>query len=179
MPRTRRRGFTLVETIAAIVVIGTTGAVSSGLIYSAVNSYRSATTTAQLHSDCSAALDRLSKALWSIPRDTSASVVAPQISSVTPTSIAWGGNSTLQLQGNNLNLMEAGGAENPILQHVSAFTLTCFDQNNAALPASMSGAATQAIRRIELSVTVTREGVSQTLRTRVFIRCTMSGAAIG
>ena len=177
--RAAARAFTLVETIAALVVIGTIGSVSSGLIYSAVDSYRTASTTAQLHSDCSGALDRLSKALWSIPRDSTASVVAPQISSVTATSIAWSGNWSLSLSGTQLLLTEPGGTAQPIHENVTSFSLACFDENNSALAANLSGSATQAIRRIQVNVTVSRQGVTQSLRTRAFIRSTMSGAAIG
>jgi prepilin-type N-terminal cleavage/methylation domain-containing protein len=177
--RNRRRGFTLVETIAALVVVAAIGSVTSGIIYSAINSYRDASTTAQLHNDCSSAFDRLSKALWSIPRDSTATIVAPQVSSVTATSISWGGNWSLALNGTQLMLTEAGGTARPILENVTSFTLSCFDESNSALAASLSGSATQAIRRVQLQVTVARQGITHGLRSRVFIRSTMSGAAIG
>lgn len=177
--RPLRRGFTLVETIAALVIVAVVGSVSSGIIYTAIGSYRDASTTAQLHNDCSAALDRLTKALWSIPRDSTASIVAPQISTVTATSIAWGGNWSLALSGTQLMLVEAGGTARPILENVTSFTISCFNESNTAMAANISGAGTQAIRRIQLQVTVARQGISHSLRTRTFIRSTMSGAAIG
>jgi hypothetical protein len=174
-----RRAFTLVETICAIVVVATVGSVSSGIIYSAIQSYRDASTKAQLSDDCSAAMDRLTKALWSIPRDTSAAVVAPLISNVTASSISWNTNWTLTLSGTQLLLTEAGGTPTSILDNVASFNVACYDQNNTALGANLSGAATQSIRRIQIQISVTRQGQTETLRTRVFIRSLMSGAAIG
>lgn len=178
-PPHRRRGFTLVETIAAISVTATIGSISSFIIYNAINSYRTASTKAQLHNDCSAAFDRLTKLLWSIPRDTSATVVAPLISNVTANSINWNSNWSLALSGTQLMLTEAGGTARPILENVSSFSLTCYNESNTALSASLSGASTQAIRRIEVQVTVSRQNVTDTLRTRAFIRSLMSGAKIG
>lgn len=178
-PPSSRRGFTLVETICALVIVATIGSVSSGIIYSAINSYRDASTRAQLHNDCSAALDRLTKVLWSIPRDTSATVVAPLISNVTASSISWNTNWTLTLSGTQLMLTESGGTARSVLDNVTAFTVTCYDESNAALAASLSGSATQAIRRIKIEVTVSKQGATETLRTRVFIRSLMAGAKIG
>lgn len=177
--RAFRRGFTLVETICSIVIVATVGSASSGIIYSAIRSYRDASTRAQLSDDCSAAFDRLTKALWSIPRDTSAAVVAPLISNVTASSISWNSNWSLSLSGTQILLTEAGGTARPILENVTAFTIACYNESNTALAATLSGAATQPIRRIEVSVTVSRQGQTETLRTRVFIRSLMSGAKIG
>ncbi len=177
--RRTRRGFTLIETICAMVIVATVGSVSSGIVYSAIRSYRDASTRAQIHNDCSACFDRLTKVLWSIPRDTSAAVVAPLISNVTATSITWNSNWTLTLSGSQLLLTEAGGTALPCLENVTSFTVTCYNESNTAMAATLSGAATQAIRRIQIQATVSRQGATETLRTRVFIRSLMSGAKIG
>jgi len=173
------RAFTLIETIAAMVVVSIIGTLTSGILYTAVGSYRDASTRAQIHNDCSAAFDRLTKLLWSIPRDSSASVVAPLISSVTSTSITWNTNWTLTLSGTQLMLTENGATARPILENVTSFTVSCFDESNAAMAASLSGAATQSIRRIQIQVTVTRQGIAETLRARAYIRSLMTGAKIG
>lgn len=178
-PRRRRRGFTLIETIAALVVVSVVGSLTSGIIYTAIGSYRDASTRAQLHNDCSACFDRVTKLLWSIPRDTTAAVVAPLISNLTATSISWNTNWTLTLSGSQLLLTESGGTARPILENVTSFSVSCFDESNTALAASLSGSATQSIRRIQIQVTVTRQGISQTLRTRAYIRSLMTGAKIG
>jgi prepilin-type N-terminal cleavage/methylation domain-containing protein len=175
----RRRGFTLVEAVAAMALVATLGSVSSMIIYTGITGYRDAVMRGQLHSEISAAFDRLTRALWSIGRDTSATVVAPNITSVTATSITWDTNWSLSLSGSQLMLSEAGGTARSILNDVTSFSIQCYNESNTALAASLSGSATQAIRRIQLQATVSRHGQTETLRTRVFIRSCMSGAAIG
>jgi type II secretory pathway pseudopilin PulG len=177
--RPSRPAFTLVETIAAMVVVSVTGLLTSGIIFTAIHSYRDASTRAQIHNDCSAAFDRVTKLLWSIPRDSSASVLAPLISSVTSTSLSWNNNWSLSLSGTQLMLTENGGTARPILDNVTSFSISCFDESNAAMATSLSGAATQGIRRIQIQVTVSRQGVSETLRARAYIRSLMTGAKVG
>ena len=76
-------------------------------------------------------------------------------------------------------ITEAGGTARPVLNDVTAFTVTCYNESNAALAASLSGAATQPIRRIQIQVTVSRQGVTESLRARAFVRSLMTGAKIG
>jgi prepilin-type N-terminal cleavage/methylation domain-containing protein len=178
-PIRRRPAFTLVEMIAAVAIIAALGSFSSGIVYSAVRSYREAATRAVLHSDASTAFDRAFRVLHSISRDTTSSVIAPRISSVSATAITWDTNNTLSLSGTQLLLTENGGAARAILNDVSSFTITAYNESNTALTPPLSGNATQAVRRLQLDVTLTRHGISETLRMKVYIRCTMSGAAIG
>lgn len=177
--RRSARGFTMVEAIATLTVLGVLASVSVNLIYTATTSYRDAATRAQLSDEVSVAMDRIARRLTSIERDTSAAVVAPQISSVTPTSIAWNSNYSLTLSGAQLQLVENGGVARTLLDDVTSFSVSAFDESNAALAGTLSGAATQAIRRIRVQVTVQRLGISETTRTKLFIRATMSGAKIG
>lgn len=174
-----RRGFTLVEAIATMSVLIALASVSSTLIYSFVTSYRDASVKGQLHMEASTAFDRITRALWSISRDSSASVNAPQISSVTSNSISFNGNWTLALSGTQLMLTESGGTARPIMNSVSAFSIAVYNESNAAITLPVSGSATQAIRRIQIQVTNSRETVSETLRTRVFLRATMAGTKVG
>jgi hypothetical protein len=55
------------------------------------------------------------------------------------------------------------------------FTIQTYDDANAALPASPSAAQIDSIRRIQItitaSVTNTSATISETLRTKVFVRC--------
>jgi hypothetical protein len=70
-----------------------------------------------------------------------------------------------------------GGAAALLLSDVTACTITAFDQDNTQLGASLSGAGCDPIRRVSVSVTVQRNGISETLRTRAYIRSTMEGDA--
>src|SRR5262249_7643348 len=153
--------------------------ISSMVIYTAIAGYRDAAMRAQLHSEVSGAFDRLTRALWSMGRNTAAAGVAANLSSATATSLAWDNNWSLTLSGTQLMLVEHGGASTSILNNAPSFAVQCYDESNAALPATLSGWAPEAVRRIQLTATVNRDGQTDTLRTRVFIRCCMSGAAVG
>ena len=128
------------------------------------------------------ALDpKVPKNLFGLPYvlDLGAAGVAPDIDSVTSTSIAWrdtdGDAYSLSLSGGNLLLAVNGGASNILLTDVTAFSLDTYDESNAQLSASLSGASCDPIRRIEISITLTRQNVSETLGTKLLIRSTMSG----
>jgi prepilin-type N-terminal cleavage/methylation domain-containing protein len=174
--RRRRAGFTLIEAVATIVILAIIGTASSGIILAASDGFLSASATAQLHTEVSIGLDRICRELRNIQLDTDASGVAPDIDSVTATSITWDDDSSLALNGTNLNLAIGGGASAALLTDVSAFSITTCDEDNAALAASLSGDSCDAVRRIAVSITVTRHGVSETLRAKVFLRSTMLGS---
>jgi type II secretory pathway pseudopilin PulG len=167
-----RRAFTLVELITTMTVVAALGSVVSVVIMSAVDSYSRASTTAQLHSELSITLDRLDQMLQYIPRSASA---GPDIASVTATSITWSTNWSLSLTGTQLQLSEAGAASTVLLKDVSSLSIQTYDESDSALAASLSGAACAPIRRIRVTITLTRGGVSETLRTRIFIRSMVAG----
>ncbi len=175
--RRARRGFTLVEAITTIAILAAVMGVTSTLVHAAVGGYASASVRAQLHAEASMALDRITKELQKIPCDGAASGPAPDIDALTATSIAWSGDWSLTLSGSELLLAEDGAAARPILRDVSALALAAFDQSNTALGSSLSGSACEPIRRIQVQLTVTRQGVGATLRTRVFVRSTLEGGA--
>ncbi len=173
--RNVRRGFTLIEAIATIVVLAIIGSIASLIILNAVDGYNDAATTAQLHMEASTAMDRIVRELRKVGLDGGAAGVAPDINDVTPTSITWGANGELSLTGNKLQLTTSGPPLGDLLDDVSAFTVQTYDEDNAALGATLTGAACDPIRRIELDLTLQRGGVSTTLRTKLFVRSTMSG----
>ena len=173
------RGFTLIEAIATIVLLSILGTFGSLIILNSTESYIDATTVSQLHSELSISLDRIVRELRKIELDSGAAGVAPDIDSVTTTSIAWrdsdGDAYSLSLSGTNLMLVVNGGASNILLSDVTGFTLGTYDESNDLLPSSLSGAACDPIRRVEISITLTRQSVSETLGTKLLIRSTMSG----
>jgi type II secretory pathway pseudopilin PulG len=172
-PHKVRRGFTLVEAIAAMTTIAIVGTVSSSMIWVAVNAQTSAASTAQLSNETSAAMEFVIVQLRGIPRLTGQA--APDISSVTPTSIRWSTNSSLVLSGTNLMYIEAGTTPRILLSDVSTFTLQAYDDTNTALATTLSGTACDPIRRFSVTVTLTRGGASETLRSKVYLRSLMSG----
>lgn len=171
-----RAGFTLVEAISTIVVLGALGVGLYGVMINVTNGYTSASVTAQLHSELSIAMDRITRELHNISVDSSASGLAPDIDSVTASSIAWGGNNSLVLSGSDVMLTIGGGTAAVLLGDVTAFTVATYNESNTALSASLSGTGCDPIRRVSVSITLTRHGATEMLRTKVFLRCTVSGA---
>jgi prepilin-type N-terminal cleavage/methylation domain-containing protein len=171
-----RRGFTLVESIAAITILAAVASVASGILWAAVDAYSKGATAAVLHNEGSLAMERIIREFHNIPKKTGGATVAPEISSVTATSITWNTNYSLSLSGSQLTLTVGGGTARVLLNDVSSVTIQTYNESNAALAASLSGAACDPIRRISVQFTHARTGVSETLRTRLFLRCTMAGA---
>jgi prepilin-type N-terminal cleavage/methylation domain-containing protein len=176
----RRLGaFTLVELIAVMAIMSIVGLTIGYVMPTAVIGFRDSTTRAQLLEEASTTLERLALELRAIPLDATApSSVAPDISGVTPTSIDWDTDWSLELIGANLVLTEAGGASAVLQPNVSSFSIACYDESDAALAASLSGSACDPIRRIQIELTLTRDGISQSLRTRIFLRACAAGAGV-
>lgn len=168
-----RRGFTLVELIAAITVLAAMGSVVSVVLTSAIDGYTRASTSAQLHTELSIAIDRIDQFLRFIPYN---GVSGPDVVSVTGSSITWQTDWSLELVGDELRLVEDGGPSRVLLEDVTDFSVQAFDQSNAGLAANIAGSGCDAIQRLQITVTQDRNGVSETLRTRVFIRGLAAGA---
>ena len=109
-----RRGFTFVESMATIVVLGVLGSTSSFLVLDAVDDYTDASLSAQLQAELSIAMDRAMREIRKIELDASAAGVAPDITSMVVASLQWedsSGNAYhLVKVGTELQLQVAGGA---------------------------------------------------------------------
>ncbi len=180
-----RRGFTLIESMATISILATLSSIASFLILDAVDAYTDAATSAQLHGEASIALDRAVREMRRIDLDSTAGGVAPDINNVTTTWLDWedsvGGVYQLLYNAGEkaLKIEISGGGLAVLLGDVTGCTFSTYDEDNDPLAATLTGVECDDIRRIELSVTVARAGISETVRTRVFIRSTMSGAQGG
>ncbi|MBT8486811.1 MAG: hypothetical protein HKO59_07605 [Phycisphaerales bacterium] len=173
----RRRGFTLVEALATIVVLTALGSVGATVLYESTDGFVEASTRAQLHTELSLAMDRAVREIRKIDRDPAATGVAPDINGVTATEIRWHTPETkLWRSGSFWYLNLDGGAANVLLRDVTAFTLETYDESNALLGTVLTGTGCDPIRRVLLEVTITRNGVSETLRSKVFVRSTLSGS---
>ncbi|MHC4415053.1 MAG: prepilin-type N-terminal cleavage/methylation domain-containing protein [Planctomycetota bacterium] len=175
-----RRAFTLIESMATVVVLAVLASITSFLIVNSVDGYTEAATTAQLHAEASIALDRAMREIRKIElKDTG---VAPNITSINAAgdSIQWTDVDTdsyaLSLVGTNLELTVKNVGPAVLLSDVTAFSVQAYNESNAVMVNPLSGGGCDNIRRIALDVTLARSGVSQSLRTKVFIRSTMSGA---
>lgn len=174
-----RCGFTLIELVSTIVVLGALGTVASGIILTATDGYIAAATRAQLHTELSLALDRGVRELRNIQLDTEAGELAPDIDAVEPTSLTWHTDCRLAVSGDALQLTIDGGEPGTLLTDVQSLEIRTYDENNDLLGETLTGAACDPIRRVGLEVAIARSGVSESLRTKVFLRSTMAGAGEG
>jgi prepilin-type N-terminal cleavage/methylation domain-containing protein len=170
-----RRGVTLVELIACVVVLAALGTGASTIMFSAADGYFDSATTAQLHAEASIALDRIVRELRNIPIEAEST---PDIDSLAADAITWNDDYTIELDGTDLELTENGGAAAVLLEDVSDFTLAAYDEDNDALALPLAGAACDDIRRITVSITLEGNGISETLSTKVFVRATMAGGGV-
>lgn len=135
---------------------------------------------AQMHSELSIAMQRMEREIRRIPVKPDYGSIAPYIVTVTASSIEWvdagGATSSLQRSGSRINFVDAGAASAMLLNDVSALSVQTYDESGNLLAASLSGTATEAIRRVTIQISVQRSGLTETLRTSVFLRCTMEGA---
>jgi prepilin-type N-terminal cleavage/methylation domain-containing protein len=181
----RRRGFTLIESMATVVVIATLGSIVSLLILGAVDGYSDAAHSAQLHAELSMALDRATREIGGVELDTAAAGVAPNITSISIAGddLQWADSDSdpyrLVRAGSDLMLQVDGGGAAVLLGDVTSFSVQTYDQDNSPLANPLSGAACDDIRRVALDVTVQRNDATERLRTKVFIRSTMVGAEGG
>src|SRR4030095_7332645 len=169
------RAFTLVELIAVVAALGVVGSLASLTLRTALDGYVGAATQAQLHAELSIAMDRITRELHNINLKSGSSV-APDISSVTATSIAWNNNYSLSLSSGRVMFVDNGSAPGILLDDVTAFSVQTYDESNTALSASLSGSGCDPIRRIQVQITLQRDGVTESLRDKVFLRCMVEGA---
>lgn len=176
--RKQPRAFTLVEVICTIAVLAVIGTLSSQLVLTASDQYLAAAGRASIGSELSAAMERIATELRQVPAKPATTPTQADLRGLTPTSFAWndatGVERTLELTGTALTLSEGQDAYT-LLNDVSAFTVQTYDEANLALAGTIAPGSTAAVRRVEVSITVTRFGQSETLRARFFLRCTVEG----
>ncbi len=178
-PSHARRAFTLIEIVATIVVLSIIGSIASKTLLSAMDGYMRASTQAQLHSELSISMERIEREFRKIPIKASYGSIAPNITSVTASSIAWtsGGSYSLSLSGSQLMIVDNGATSAVLQDDITAFAVQTYNESNTALGASLSGTGCDPIRRISIQITAQRAGITEVLRGRFYLRCTMDGAS--
>ncbi len=168
-----RTGFTLVELVACIVILGMVIASASRLMIDVTQAYVSATETADVHSELSIGLDRVVRELRSIGNEDDAGTFVPVIDSVSSSAITWSTDTTVELTGSAVELTMAGGTTRTLLEDVTGFTIAIFDESNASLSLPRTGDDCHAIRRIRVTITISRNGVTHSLSSKLFLRSMM------
>ncbi len=168
--------------MASIAVIGLLGSTGAYLILDAMDDYMEATTTAQLHAELSVGLDRIVREVRRIELDPELAGAVPHIIDYTATSLDWEEGPTGSMVTYSVSLvatdllLEADGFTGPILTDATSLIIRAYDENNLYLCPPLTLAACAPIRRIEFTLGVTRSGVSDALRSKVYLRAAMAGS---
>ncbi len=163
-----RRGFTLVEAIATMMILSIVGSSSIGIVWTAVHAFGKGAESLRLQSEASVAMERLTRELRSIPLDIDNT---PDIQSLTVGSLVWrGGTESVELVGTDLMYTRAG-VESVLCSAVTGFTLIGADNVNATLGATLSGTACDAIRRLTIEIELASGEATASVHTKVFLRC--------
>lgn len=181
----RRAAFTLVELLAAMVVVGVIGAFGAMTLQRAAAVNTGIAARATLYADASALMDRLTRKVQSTAIRSGDTV--PSFATFTTTNLTWDDASALAYNATaqTVTLIDVAAGDSAaataptLADSVTSFTMAAFDESNVNLLTSLgvnSLNATQggAIRRVEFQFTMTRSGQSVTLRSRAFTRCTLA-----
>lgn len=173
----QRRGFSLVEVIAVIVILGIIGGVSSSLILTNVASFTESSVRIQLHGEASVTLDRIVREVREIDPDPTVGPPRPHIRQARANSLQWDDSCSLGLVDGTLLLNTDGVHEDVLCGDVSEFSLDYLDESNHSL--LIGGAVPPSdlprIRRVAIHLSLQRQGMTESLSTRVFIRAAMTG----
>lgn len=171
--RRHNPGFTLIEMIAAIVVIGTISSIGAGLVYSGVEAARAGRASAQLHDDLSGAMEVVAREVRMIPRDTSGNLT---ITTAADNSLQLADGRAFTRSGTDLQVTISGVAATQ-LERVTDVQFRYFDNVGSELTRPVTGANIQLIHRISISITAEAASrgrgnsvLSETLQTQVFLR---------
>jgi prepilin-type N-terminal cleavage/methylation domain-containing protein len=118
---TSRHAFTLVEVLAAVVVLGIIGAVVLPTVFTASTRIASAESDRRSVEQVAFAMDRVVRTLREIPLDANRAFVLPAAGA---TEITLDDGRRLWLDGTTLRYRDADGNEAPLCTAVDAFTLS-------------------------------------------------------
>lgn len=178
-PARRSLGFTLIEMLATISALAILGSIASFLIVDAVDGYVAASTHAQLHTELSLAMERITREIRRIELNPTVPGAVPYITGVDSSFLNWRDGDdddyALTYAGGNLTLQFNGGPADLLLTDLTTCTFKAYDQSNGLLPGPLAGTDCYPIRRISIDLAISRSGVTESVSTRVFLRSTMQG----
>lgn len=166
-----RHAFTLIETIAVIVVVGVLAGVIVPVVAQSTTTFADMSEQRDRTEATSLALERIVRAFREAP-DKTASAGVPDINTATSSRLKFTDGTEVRLSGTTLWFNEPGQTESPLCQNVSAFELTYLGADGLSLNISVS-ANWDLVQRINVRLACT--GGAE-LRTSVFLRCTLGGS---
>lgn len=184
--RPSNAAFTLVELIAAMVVIGIIGSFGALTIQRAAAVNTQVASRAMLYAEASSVMDRLVRKVQSTPVRSASNPAVPSVASFSATGMTWDDASSLSYSAASQTITfidaaagDSAAAAAPVLaDSITAFAMTAYDESNTDILAalgvsSLNSTQGATVRRVAIQFTLTRRGESVTLRSRAFTRCTM------
>ena len=163
-----QRGFTLIELIASMVVLGVVASVSAPLIGAASDSFVTSANNRDDIERLAHAMDRSVRLLREVPA-TAAGSGLPDIVVAATDNIEFADGAELELVGTTLMLTPAGGAASPLCTGVTAFELAYLAEDGL----TDTIATPQTSQRIEIRIVAG----GHELRSSVFFRVAMGSPA--
>lgn len=156
------RGFTVIEMVAVIVIMGTLAVVITPMVITASSSYTDSTHQRTAVSSLNYALDRISRLF----REASPAVDGTtDITTALPGKVVFDDGSMVELIGTTLWFTAAGQTAQPLAQNINQFTIS-YLQKDGVTNSSSSPNTTHRV-----TIVIASDGVE--LRSAVFLRETM------
>lgn len=175
----RARGFTLVEVITTLVIMSIIAGIASRILFQAFGALNSSSTRIDIHNQLASAMERICTELHTVGITPSSSPATPYITACTASSITFSNGTssrTIALSGSNLQVTGDAKSNSIVATNMTALTIQTYDGSNAALPASPSAGQIATIRRIQITITATNGGLTETLRSKMYIRSMSLGS---
>lgn len=150
----KNKGFTLVELVIVITIIGIAASIIGTMLLGVVNAWTFKFNRNDILWDGRLALDRVTREIRTVKNSTSVTLASTAQFRFTDT-----GNKdiTYSLTSTNLNRTEDGIA-NLLAADVSSITFTYYYANGTVIPAPAVSPSTTDIRRVRIGLTLTKNG---------------------
>ena len=171
---TYRSAFTLVETLAVMVIIGTISAVLSTVLYAASDAYASAEDGRRSIDSASLAIETLSREIRRQPPPSDSSLAA-SITDASETSIEFESGLRVELIGSALMLSRPDLPAAPLITPVESVSFRLFPEGGPEVSPldPGSGDDPRTARVVEVSI----DTGTGSLTTRLFLRSSLAGGS--
>ena len=150
----KKNGFTLVELVIVIVIIGISASILGFMLLGTVKAWTFKFNRNDILWDGRLALDRMTRETRTIKNSTSVTTASAAQFRFTD---AGNKDITYSLSSTNLNRTEDGTA-NLLAENVSSLNFTYYNSSDTAIPSPAVSPAATDIRRVRINLTLTKNG---------------------